>query len=254
MIFNAHFLLMSMQAVWLPMMTAVVMLIIGHLAVGARKAIIEVNKFVEKVGQVTFAGPRAGREGHRVLYVTERCVFALRENGLELVEVAPGIDLDRDILSQLPFEPIINDIKEMDKALFHAEPVGLRDRLHDIGVEERLHYEPASNTIFMDYSGMRVSTTEEVDRIVAAVDNVLKPVGGRVNSIVNYDAFWVDPDVAEYYLDAVRYVESTYYLKVSRYTTNGFMRIKLSQGLEERDISSDVVQTFVEAKESLDSD
>ena len=94
----------------------------------------------------------------------------------------------------------------------------------------------------------------QVDRIVAAVDNVLKPVGGRVNSIVNYDAFWVDPDVAEYYLDAVRYVESTYYLKVSRYTTNGFMRIKLSQGLEERDISSDVVQTFVEAKESLDSD
>ena len=131
--------------------------------------------------------------------------------------------------------------------------MGLRERLSDIGVEDRLQYDPNTNTIFMDYSGMRVGTTEDVDRIVAAVDNVLAPLQKRVNSIVNYDSFWVHPDVADYYLDAVRYVESTYYLKVSRYTTNGFLRIKLSRGLEERHVSSRVVQTFVEAKESLDS-
>ena len=53
------------------------------------------------------------------------------------------------------------------------------------------------------------------------------------------------------YLDLVRYVEATYYLKVSRYTTNGFMRIKLSRGFEERHITSSVAQSYVEATESL---
>ena len=224
---------------------------------GGELAILEegrYNKFVEDVGQITFSGARAGRERRRVLYVTERCVFSLTADGLELVEVAPGIDLERDVLRLLPFEPIVNNPRTMDKALFHEEPVGLRDRLSDIGVEDRLQYDPDTNTIFMDYSGMRVKTIDDVDRIVAAVDNVLAPLQRKVNSIVNYDSFWVAPDVADYYLDAVRYVESTYYLKVSRYTTNGFMRIKLARGLEERHISSKVVRTLAEATDSLDSD
>ena len=212
------------------------------------------RKFVEEVGQITFSGERAGRDGRRVTYVTERCVFTLTPSGLELVEVAPGIDIDRDILSLLPFEPVVRNVRAMDKAIFKEEPIGLRDRLADIGVEDRLQYDPDTNTIFMDYSGMRVRTPEDVDRIVSAVDNVLAPLGKKVNSIVNYDSFWVDPEVADHYLDAVRYVESTYYLKVSRYTTNGFMRIKLSRGMEERHLAANLVQTFAEARESLDSD
>ena len=119
--------------------------------------------------------------------------------------------------------------------------------------KRQLQYDAETNTIFMDYSGMQVSRREDVDRIIAAVDGVLAPLHGKVNSIVNYDSFWVAPEVADYYLDAVRYVESTYYLKVSRYTTNGFMRIKLARGLEERHISSKLLQTFAEARESLGS-
>ena len=75
----------------------------------------------------------------------------------------------------------------------------------------------------------------------------MKPLGRRVVSIVNYDSFWVSPDIAEAYLDLVRYVETNYYLKVSRYTTNGFMRIKLSRGLEERRVTSGVVRDYAAA-------
>ena len=209
-------------------------------------------KFVDSVGQVTFSGARAGREGRKIVYVTERCVFLLKADGLELTEVAPGVDLEKDILSKLPFTPIVHDPKPMDRALFHPDPMGLRGRLSDIGIEDRLAYEPETDTIFMDYAGMRVNTTEDVDRIKVAVEKVLDPIGHRVNSIVNYDSFWVDPQVSDYYLDLVRHIEETYYIKVSRYTTNGFMRIKLARGLEERHISSDVVHSYVEAKESLD--
>ncbi len=66
------------------------------------------RKFVDEVGQITFSGTRAATEDQDVLYVTERCVFRLADDGLELVEVAPGIDVDRDILSQMPFAPIVD--------------------------------------------------------------------------------------------------------------------------------------------------
>ena len=209
-------------------------------------------KFVESVGQVTFAGNRAAREGRNVVYVTERCVFALREDGLELVEVAPGIDIEDEILHLLPFAPKVVDPRPMDKALFHPESLNLRQRLSDIGIEERISYTAENNTLFLDFSGMRVETQEDIQRIKEAVVGTLVPLNGRVISIVNYDGFWVDPEIADDYLDLVRHIESSYYLKVSRYTTNGFMRIKLTRGLKNRHISSDVVQSYTEALESLD--
>ena len=212
------------------------------------------RKFVESVGQVTFSGQRAGREGRAVFYVTERCVFALREDGLELIEVAPGIDIARDVLERLPFRPLVFDPKPMNPALFRPEVMGLREILNDIKIEDRISYNPQTNTLFLNFAGMRVATPEDLERIKDAVEGVLKPLGRRVISIVNYDSFWVDPDIADKYLDLVQYVERNYYLKVSRYTTSGFMRIKLSRGLEERDVTSTVVHDYVAATHSLKTD
>ena len=212
------------------------------------------RKFVDKVGQVTFSGRRAGHEGRKILYVTERCVFVLREEGLELTEVAPGIDVRKDILDLLPFKPIVFEPKEMNPALFRPEVMGLREALNDIRIEDRISYNAQTNTLFLDFAGMRVRTEADLERIKQAVEGTLKPLGRRVTSIVNYDSFWVDPEIASQYLDLVRYVESNYYLRVSRYTTNGFMRIKLARGLQERDVTATVVQNYVEAAKSLKSD
>ena len=63
-----------------------------------------IPKFVEKVTSVSFSAKRAIANGQKVLYITERCVFRLTPKGLKLVEVYPGIDEQRDILDQLPFE------------------------------------------------------------------------------------------------------------------------------------------------------
>ena len=65
-------------------------------------------KFVEQVDHVTFSGATAVQAGQPVLYVTERCVFRLTPAGLELIEIAPGVDLERDILARMAFRPIIN--------------------------------------------------------------------------------------------------------------------------------------------------
>jgi len=212
------------------------------------------RKFVDSVGQVTFSGKRAGREGRKVLYVTERCVFVLREDGLELTEIAPGIDLEKDILDLLPFKPIVYEPRKMNPTLFQPEIMGLREVLNDINIEDRISYNSQTNTLFLDFAGMRVKNEADLERIKQAVESVLKPLERRVISVVNYDSFWVDPEISDKYLDLVRYVEENYYIKVSRYTTSGFMRIKLSRGLQARQVTANVVQNYVEATDSLKSD
>ena len=197
------------------------------------------KKFVSEVGQVTFSGREACKRGQQILYVTERCVFRLGKDGLELCEVAPGIDLKKDILDLLPFQPIVDDPAEMEPALFLDQPIGLRERLLDLNIEERLSYDPDTNTVFMNYAGMRVRTQEDLDRIREAVDALLGPLRKKVYSVVNYDSFEADPEIMDAYLDLVRYVDQKYYIAVSRYTTSGFMRLKLNNELGTRNLSPD---------------
>ncbi|MEM4524597.1 MAG: CoA-transferase [Archaeoglobaceae archaeon] len=86
----------------------------------------EKKKFVKEVEQVTFSGKYAIKRGQEVLYVTERAVFKLTKNGLELLEIAPGVDLDKDVLSQIDFEPKIRELKKMDSKIFLDGVMGLR--------------------------------------------------------------------------------------------------------------------------------
>jgi propionate CoA-transferase len=78
-----------------------------------------VKKFVEKVEQVTFSAEYAVEKGTPVTYITERCVFKLEKDGLHLVEVAPGIDIERDIIAHMAFRPHVPErVKEMDPRVF----------------------------------------------------------------------------------------------------------------------------------------
>lgn len=86
------------------------------------------KKFVKKVQQITFSGSYARETGQPVLYVTERGVFELRKEGLTLIEIAPGIDLQKDILDMMDFKPIVAaDLKEMDSRIFKEEIMGLKN-------------------------------------------------------------------------------------------------------------------------------
>lgn len=97
---------------------------------GGELAILQegkVRKLVAEVEQVSFSGPRARSQGQRVTYVTERCVIELAQDGLVVTELAPGVDLERDVLAMADFPlAVAPDARRMDAALFRPEPIGLR--------------------------------------------------------------------------------------------------------------------------------
>ena len=86
-----------------------------------------IKKFVKNVEQITFSAKNASENNQEILYVTERAVFRLVGLGLELIEIAPGVDLEKDILSQMEFKPFVSpDLKLMDERIFKEGKMGLK--------------------------------------------------------------------------------------------------------------------------------
>lgn len=83
------------------------------------------KKLINEVEQVTFSGAYAQEKGQPVLYITERAVFQLTPEGVELTEIAPGVDLQKDVLDQMDFKPIVKDVKTMDGCIFRDALMGL---------------------------------------------------------------------------------------------------------------------------------
>lgn len=86
-----------------------------------------ITKFVERAYKIVFSGRYAVEEEKEVLYVTERAVFRLTPSGVELAEVAPGVDLERDVLGKMEFRPVVRRVEEMDRWIFCEGKMGLRE-------------------------------------------------------------------------------------------------------------------------------
>ena len=230
----------------------------GGLAVSVRDRKISIDeegrvkKFVKQVEHVTFSGPYAASKNQPVRYITERCVFSLTPEGMELVEVAPGIDIEKEILAQMDFAPLVKGKPAtMDERIFSPEPMGLKADLFAVALEKRLVYDPRENLFFVNLEAYSIRTLQDIIEVRSAVANILEPVGHRVYAVVNYDNFSISPELVGPYTDMVKGLVNRYYTGVTRYTTSAFLRIKIGAALEERKMAPHIYETRKEAEAAL---
>jgi len=211
-------------------------------------------KFLAEVEQRTFGGEFAAAAGQPVLYVTERCVFRLTPGGLELTEIAPGADLEKDVLAHIGFEPIIRgEPKLMDARIFGAGPMGLKDDLLTMPLKARFAYDAGRNMFFLNMEGVSLVTADDVQAIGTAVGQRLAAIGKKVQMVVNYDNFYLDPALTDDYSSVVRSLAECHYASVTRYTTSSFMRLKLTRQLHHRDLAPHIYESREEAMSWLEN-
>ncbi len=210
-------------------------------------------KFVAEVEHRTFSGAQAAKVGKRVLYITERCVFRLTAAGLELTEIAPGVDLEKDILARMAFRPLMPQPPVlMDARIFTDEPMGLRPAMLERPLAERLSFDAEQNLFFVDFAGLSVRSASDIARILDAVESRLAPLGHKVNAIVNYDRFAIAPELIEDYIAIVKGIMARHYHHVTRYTASSFMRLKLGEALARQQITPHLYESADEAQGQLD--
>jgi propionate CoA-transferase len=211
------------------------------------------KKFIDQVEHVTFSGGYAAKNEKDVLFVTERCVFTLTGEGLELTEIAPGVDMERDIFAYMDFRPHVKvgELCIMDERIFRDEPMGLREELLSLPLEERLTYNAEEGFFFVNFEGFSVKSKKEIQEIRKHVEKILSPLGKKVFTIVNYDNFYIVPDLLDDYMDMVKHLYDHYYLGVTRYTTSAFLRLKLGEALTQRDVAPHIYESREEASRVL---
>ncbi|MBV9593227.1 MAG: acyl CoA:acetate/3-ketoacid CoA transferase, partial [Actinobacteria bacterium] len=207
-------------------------------------------KFLDHVDQITFSGEQARERGQTVYFITERCVLRLTDSGLELIEIAPGLDLDEHVLNMMGFRPrVAEDLTTMDPALFRPEPMGLADR-PPLPLGERFPYDPEQNILYCNFEGLTLSTEEDAAELATRLDARFRSIGQRVHVIVNYDNFDVLPPAAGRFFAMVEHNER-YSLSRTRYSTNAFFRRRLGAQFTAASLDHRLYGSFAEARADI---
>ena len=222
----------------------------GRLSIVAEGA---TRKFVEQVEHRSFAGTVAIARRQPVLYVTERCVFRLGPDGMELVEVAPGVDIERDILARMGFRPIVrSEPATMDPRIFAPGRMELRATMTDLPLDKRLHYDADQKVFFVNFERLHIRDSGQIRRIRELVEASVAAVGHRVPAVVNYEHFEIAPELLDEYAAMVQDVSERFYSGVVRYATSGFARMKLGEALAGKHVEPHLFASRREARAALE--
>jgi propionate CoA-transferase len=210
------------------------------------------KKFLNFVEQITFSGKYAQKRNQPVLYVTERCVFQLKPKGLELIEIAPGVDIARDILAHMAFKPIINEPLMMDRRIFIDEPMSLISDLLNLNLPERVSYDAERNILFVNLEGWYARSKRDINDLRKIMVDVCASLGKRVNSVFNHDGFRIGEQLLDDYAEMVQYMVEHYFAKTTRYGTSAFLRLKMKEALSRRGIAPHIFERKEDAHAFLE--
>ena len=150
----------------------------------------------------------------------------------------------------MDFKPLIpRDPELMDARIFRRRADGPARRCSSaFRLAERFTYDPMQNLFFVNFERKAVRSRDDIAAIAAAVEARLAPLGHRVYAIVNYDHFSISPELLDEYSAMVRGLVDRFYSGVSRYTTSGFLRIKLGESLAGRGVAPHIFESAAEAR------
>ena len=211
------------------------------------------RKFVRQVAQETFNGPFAVERSQPVIYVTERCVFQLTAGGLELIEVAPGIEIERDILAHMDFEPIIHKPIVMNRRIFIDEPMELLADLLNQKLSDRVTYDSERNILFLNLEGWSVRKKDDVQDLQKVLVDACNKAGKKVRAVVNHDGCRIAEDLYDDYAEMINYMMQHHYETTTRYSTSAFMRMKMQEALRKRGIAPHIYEKAEEAQAALEA-
>ena len=209
----------------------------------------QIKKFVDKVFEVTFSGDEAVRRGQNVFYVTERAVFRRTANHktLELIEIAPGIDLQKDVLDQLDFTPVVSpDLKTMDRRIFLPDAMKLSDEMFG-SLEDRCIYHAGDHVMYLDLFGINLDNEDDVKWFFDSLRKILGPLckaKGPIDMVINYDGFDLHKGLEEMYVSNTQKLQSDFYKSAKRFSGKAFHRAKL--GSQIKVVEWDPAQLFKE--------
>ena len=147
---------------------------------------------------------------------------------MELIEIAPGVDLERDVLAQMGFMPAISPhLRLMDAALFSDASIGLRERLLATPLAKRFELDREHRLLFINFEGLAVDQASDISDIEHYLTDLLEPVGQRVAVVVNYDNCSILTPLMDDYSAMVTRLSERFYSRVTRYGTGGFLKAKL---------------------------
>ncbi|MDY0132684.1 MAG: acyl CoA:acetate/3-ketoacid CoA transferase [Desulforegulaceae bacterium] len=210
------------------------------------------KKFKNQVEQITFSGTIAAEMKKPVLYITERAVFSLSKKGLVLEEIAPGISPEKDIFPFMEFMPIISEnLKKMDERIFVDEPMELKNDLMSVPIKSRLVLDRENLKFFVNFEGLSINSRDKIEKIRKSVSDILSPLDTKVSTIVNYDNFFITPDLVDEYTHMVKLLVDEFYSGVTRYTTSAFLRMKLGDAFKERRVAPHIYENRKEAENVL---
>ena len=130
--------------------------------------------------------------------------------GLALIEVAPGIDVARDIRAHMDFEPIIGEYGIMDPRIFGGGPMDLEAELLNLSLPERATYDAGRSILFLNFEGMYVRVADDVKAIWDICGQRCRAAGRRVGAVVNYDRFRINREMYDAYAEMDRYFLAHY--------------------------------------------
>jgi len=145
----------------------------------------KVKKFVKQIPEITFSADQAVRHQQIVTYITERAVFHLTRDGIELVAIAPGVDLQKHVLDQMEFTPIMTRPPvPMRREIFLDKLMNLRRELFGADLTHRMHYVETSNTFFLNLATIHLDNKAQVRVLCQSIRDELLKAGASASKKV----------------------------------------------------------------------